>query len=251
MNLKLDNKVVIITGATGGIGGDIVAEFLREKAIVVCLIRNELKMEEFKSNLIKEDIPVNNLYSYKCDLLNYDDIVKSVGDINKKFGKVNSLVNCAGYTKEYPFAMLDEDEISHTLDINLKSPMMLTHAILRIMFRQKNGSIINVSSISAVKKGRGIVAYASAKSGIENFTRTLASEVGKKNIRVNCIRPGIIETSMSGQVMSRTKDQIKEITCLGRFGKTKEISKMATFLASDNSSSYITGECITIDGGII
>ena len=180
MNLKLDNKVVIITGATGGIGGDIVAEFLREKAIAVCLIRNELKMEEFKSNLIKEDIPLKNLYSYKCDLLNYDEIVKSVGDINKKFGKVNSLVNCAGYTKEYPFAMLDEDEISHTLDINLKSPMMLTHAILRIMFRQKNGSIINVSSISAVKKGRGIVAYASAKSGIENFTRTLASEVGKK-----------------------------------------------------------------------
>ena len=99
MNLKLDNKVVIITGATGGIGGDIVAEFLREKAIAVCLIRNELKMEEFKSNLIKEDIPLKNLYSYKCDLLNYDEIVKSVGDINKKFGKVNSLVNCAGYTK--------------------------------------------------------------------------------------------------------------------------------------------------------
>jgi 3-oxoacyl-[acyl-carrier protein] reductase len=180
MNLKLDNKVIIITGATGGIGGDIVAEFLREKAIAVCLIRNKLKMEKLKSKLIEEDVPVKNLYSYKCDLLNYDEIVKTVGDINKKFSKVNSLVNCAGYTKEYPFAMLDEDEISHTLDINLKSPMMLTHAILRIMFRQKNGSIINVSSISAVKKGRGIVAYASAKSGIENFTRTLASEVGKK-----------------------------------------------------------------------
>ena len=161
---------------------------------------------------LMKDIPVYNLYSYKCDLLNYDEIVKTVGAIYKKFSKVNSLVNCAGYTKEYPFAMLDEDEISHTLDINLKSPMMLTHAILRIMFRQKKGSIINVSSISAVKKGRGIVAYASAKSGIENFTRTLASEVGKKNIRVNCIRPGIIETSMSGQVMSRTKDRIFKAT---------------------------------------
>ena len=77
MNLKLENQVVIITGATGGIGGEIVAEFLREKAIVVCLIRNELKMEQFKSNLIEEDIPVNNLHSYKCDLLNYDEIVFS------------------------------------------------------------------------------------------------------------------------------------------------------------------------------
>ena len=106
--------------------------------------------------------------------------------------------------------------------------MMLTHAILRIMFRQKNGSVINVSSMSAVKKGRGIVAYASAKSGIENFTRTLASEVEKK-YKSELYKTRIIETSMSGQVMSRTKDQIKEITCLGRFGKTKEISKMATF----------------------
>ena len=143
MNLNLENQVVIITGATGGIGGDIAAEFLKEKAIVLCLFRNELKMEQFKSNLKEGDIPVKNLYSYKCDLLDYREIVKTVGDINKKFNKVNTLVNCAGYTKEYPFAMLDEDEISHTLDINLKSPMMLTHAILRIMFRQKNGSIIN------------------------------------------------------------------------------------------------------------
>jgi 3-oxoacyl-[acyl-carrier protein] reductase len=251
MNLNLDNQVVIITGATGGIGGDIAAEFLKEKAIVVCLFRNELKMKQFKSKLKEDNISLSNLYSYKCDLLDYREIVKTITEINNKFNKVNTLVNCAGYTKEYPFAMLDEEEISHTLDINLKSPMMLSHAILRIMFRQKSGSIINVSSISAVKKGRGIVAYASAKSGIENFTRTLASEIGKKNIRVNCIRPGIIETSMSGQVMTRTKDQIKEITCLGRFGKTKEISKMATFLASDDTSSYITGECITIDGGII
>ena len=251
MNLVLDNQVVIITGATGGIGGEIALEFLKEKAIVICLYRNELKMEKFKYELSEKNISLINLHGYKCDLLNYIEISSTIKKVHKKFNKINILVNCAGFTKEYPFALLNENEISHTIDINLKSPMMITHAILKIMFKQKSGSIINVSSISAVKKGRGIVAYATAKSGLENFTRTLAYEVGRKNIRVNCIRPGVIETSMSGPIMNRIKDKIKEIASIGRFGQTKEISKMATILASDVTSSYITGECITIDGGII
>tara|TARA_B110000305_G_scaffold137228_1_gene153168 strand:- start:198 stop:953 length:756 start_codon:yes stop_codon:yes gene_type:complete len=251
MNLNLENQVVIITGATGGIGGEIAIEFLKEKSIVICLYRNEFKMEKFKSELAEKNISIKNLHGYKCDLLDYIEISNTIKKVYNKFKKINVLTNCAGFTKEYPFALLNESEISHTIDINLKSPMMITHAILKIMFKQKSGSIINISSISAVKKGRGIVAYATAKSGIENFTRTLAYEVGRKNIRVNCIRPGVIETNMSGPIMNRIKDQIKEITSLGRFGQTKEISKMTTFLASDVTSSYITGECITIDGGII
>lgn len=251
MSLNLDNKVVIITGATGGIGGEIAIDFLKEKSIVICLYRNEFKMEKFKSELAEKNIPIKNLHGYKCDLLNYVEICSVVKKVYNKFEKINVLINCAGFTKESPFALLNESEISHTIDLNLKSPMMVTHAILKTMFKQKSGSIINISSVSAVKKGRGIVVYATAKSGLENFTRTLAYEVGRKNIRVNCIRPGLIETNMSGPVINRIKDQVKEISSLGRLGQPKEISKMATFLASDVTSSYITGECISIDGGII
>ena len=114
---------------------------------------------------------------------------------------------------------------------------------------EQGNKIINISSASTVKKGRGIVTYASAKAGLETFTRTLAQEVGRKNIRVNCIRPGIIETAMSQPVIFRLKEQIEQFNSMGRIGQVQEVSKMVLCMASENVSSYLTGECITIDGG--
>tara|TARA_B100000768_G_scaffold127486_1_gene118106 strand:+ start:17474 stop:18229 length:756 start_codon:yes stop_codon:yes gene_type:complete len=251
MNLELNNNVVLITGGTGGIGSEIVAEFLIEDAIVICLIRSESKMVQLKEDLLKRNISTQSLFSYQCNLMDQYEIKSVIKKISNEFQRIDTLVNCAGYAKEYPFALLSESQISNMIDLNLKSPMILTQAVLKSMFKQKSGSIINISSISSIAKGRGIVTYASSKAAIETFTRTLAMEIGRKNIRINCIRPGVIETKMSGNVKEVLKNNLGDFNSLGRTGNPNEISKMTTFLASNQVSSYITGECITIDGGLI
>lgn len=250
MNLELEDKVVLITGATGGIGAQIASDFLQENAIVVCLIRNEKKLEELKNQLTEKGIPNEKMHSFSCDLLNYKSIKSVVASVTEKFGRIDILINCAGFADEYPFALLNEDQIEKMIDFNFKSPVFLSHAVLRTMFRQNGGCIVNISSASAIKKGRGIVTYAAAKAGLDAFTRTLSHEVGRKNIRVNCIRPGVIDTAMSNAVISRLEERIKGSTALGRVGQVHEISKAVLFIASDKTASYMTGECITIDGGM-
>lgn len=250
MNLELTNKVVVITGGTGGIGSQIVADFLEEGATVVCLIRNKNKMDEFQNSLKKQAVSTKQLYSYECDLLDFDAIKSVIQKITNELKRIDVLINCAGFAHEFPFALLDKKQIDSMVNLNFTSPLYLCHAVLRTMFKQNEGCIINVSSISSIKKGRGIVTYAAAKAGIESFTRTLALEVGRKNIRVNCIRPGIINTPMSEAVMDRLGDSVKTTIGLGRYGNPTEISKTALFLASNRTASYMTGECITIDGGM-
>jgi 3-oxoacyl-[acyl-carrier protein] reductase len=250
LKLELENKVVVITGGTGGIGAQIVTDFLEEGAVVVCLIRNMAKFENMQNFIEGQGLNLESLHYEICDLKDYTSIKKAVNIIARKHQKINVLVNCAGYTLEAPFALLEKEQIGSIVDLNLTSPMYVSHAVLRYMFKQKGGSIVNVSSVSAVKKGRGVVAYASAKAGLENFTRTLSQEVGKKNIRVNCVRPGVVDTTMSEALLDRSMELIKSDTAVGRPGIPKEISKTVLFLASNVTSSYITGECIGIDGGL-
>jgi len=249
MELKLNNKVVILTGGTGGIGQQIAKDFLIEKAVVVCLIRNQSKMDKMISTFNSDGVDTEHLHAFTCDLLNYEAMKLTIQDILKQFKTIDVLVNCAGAVNENPFGLIDDKAIEQMIDLNLKSPMWLSHLVLRPMFKQKGGAIINVSSVSTIKKGRGIVAYASAKAGLETFTRTLAQEVGRKKIRVNCIRPGVIATTMSNAVIDRHNDVIKKTNSLARVGEVGEVSKTVLFLASNETASYITGECITIDGG--
>ena len=250
MNLELKDKVVLITGGTGGIGSRIVADYLLEGAVVACLIRSETKMHALFAQLKESDISTENLHYFECDLLDYDDVKRATKAVVEKLYGIHILVNCAGFADEYPFAMLDVKNIDRMIDLNLKSPIYLSQAVLKTMYKQKEGCIINVSSVSTIKKGRGISVYAAAKAGLETFTRTLAIEVGRKNIRVNCIRPGVIETAMSGAVMVRAEVIIKTNTALGRVGKTSEISAAILFMSSNKTASYMTGETITVDGGM-
>ena len=250
MNLELENKIVVITGATGGIGSQIAKDFIDAKSVVVCLIRNENKFIELRKSMEAENLNGSNLHFVSCNLSDYSEIKNSVAQITEKFSRIDILVHCAGYTEEQPFALFSDKQISDLIDINLKGPVLLTHAVLKTMFKQNSGSIIFISSASTIKKGRGIVAYASAKAGLETFTRALAQEVGRKKIRVNCIRPGVIETGMSSAVIYRNSDKIIDFTSLGRTGKPNEISNAVLFIASEKAASYLTGECITIDGGM-
>ena len=250
MDLKLEGKVVLITGGTGGIGSQIVADFLREGSIVACLIRNNNKFKDLKNKLESENLNTENLHAFNCDLLDYESINTQVNHVAKKLSKINVLVNCAGFPVETPFAFMDKSQIDAVLDLNIKSPMYLIQAVLKFMYKEKEGSIINISSISAAKKGRGITVYAAAKSALDTFSRTLAIEVGRKNIRINTIRPGVIDTAMSTSLMERVGDSVVKSTSLNRYGKPEEISKLTLCLASSNVSSFVTGESINVDGGL-
>lgn len=249
MNLELTNKVVIITGGTGGIGRQIVADFLEEGAVVACLIRNTSKIETLHKYIEEANIPTHNLHAYECSLLDFNAIKNVTKQVAVELKRIDVLVNCAGFAHEYPFALLNENHINEMIDLNLKSPIYLSQAVLKYMYKQKGGSIINISSITSVKKGRGISVYAAAKAGLDTFTRTLAIEVGRKNIRVNCIRPGVINTTMSQPLLDRVGPLINESTSLGRPGNAYEISRLVLCIASNKVSSYMTGECINIDGG--
>lgn len=251
MNLKLENKVVVLTGGTGGIGQQICADFLEEGAIVICLIRTADKFEKLKIWLTSNNISTANVHAYECNLLDTNNIKKIINEVIADHKRIDILINCAGSVVEIPFAMMDESHIDQMLDTNLKSMMLLTQEILRPMFRQKEGAIVNVSSITAIKGGRGIIPYAAAKAGMDAFTRTLAIEVGRKNIRVNAVRPGAIQTEMSKPLEARLDKHIPNAMILGRFGQPKEVSKAVLFLSSNETASYITGTFLNIDGGFI
>lgn len=250
MNLKLQGKNVVITGANGGLGAAILKDFLEEGATVISLIRNAEKIKILYSELSMLGYAEDRLHYYECDLLDKNSIDLQISSIHEKFKKIDVLVNCAGATDEFPFAIQEHDQFERMIELNLKSPMYITKLILKGMFKYKTGAIINISSVSTVKKGRGIVTYASAKAGMESFTRTLALEVGRKGIRVNCVRPGLIETKMSEGIRERLDEVLKSTVALERSGGASEISKAVLFLASEKMASYITGECITVDGGV-
>ncbi len=251
MNLKLEHKVVVLTGGTGGIGQQICADFLEEGALVICLIRSTEKFEKLKIWLASNQIKTDQLFAYSCNLLDTASIQETIHTIIATHARIDILVNCAGSVVEMPFALMDESHIDQMLDSNLKSAMLLSQAVLRPMFRQKEGAIVNVSSITSIKSGRGIVPYAAAKAGMDAFTRTLAIEVGRKNIRVNAVRPGAIQTEMSKPLEARIDKYIPDAMILGRFGKPEEVSKAVLFLSSNETASYITGTFINIDGGFI
>jgi len=251
MNLELNNKIVLITGGTGAIGAQICLDYMSEGATVICLYRNQKKIADLKTRIHENKQRIENFHEFSCDILNLDEIKSVVKEIEDRFNKIDILINCAGTVVEYPFAMMEERHIDDMLNQNMKSTMLVTQAVLKPMFRQKSGAIVNISSVAGSKAGRGIVVYAAAKSGIDSFTRTLASEVGRKNIRVNCVRPGAITTPMSNALENRAGQYIENNVILGRFGKPEEVSKAVLFLSSDSVASYITGTTLNIDGGLM
>lgn len=250
MDLLLKNKVLLLTGATGGIGRAICAAFLQEGTFVVALYRNENRFSDLKKNLEAQGIDLSGFHGIQTDILNTTDIQKAVDETINRHQRIDILINCAGNSFENHFALLEEKQIDEMISINLKSPMLLSQAVLKPMFKQKEGCIINISTIAAHKKGRGIAVYAAAKAGLDAFTRTLAQEVGKKNIRVNSIRPGVIETEMSAPLLERTGSMVVEATAMNRLGTAEDIAAAAVFLASGKAASFITGTQLNVDGGL-
>lgn len=243
----LENKVAIITGGSRGIGAGIVKKFAEQGADVAFTYRSS----EEQANKIVEQASVHGtkVQAFKSDASSLEQTTTLIADVLKVFGKIDILVNNAGITRDNLLMRMSEDNWDDVMNNNLKSVFNFTKCIMRPMLKARGGSIINISSIVGIKGNGGQANYAASKAGVIGFTKSVAQEVGSRNIRCNAIAPGFIETDMTGILDEKIKDQMIQATALKRFGSTEEIANISLFLASE-LSSYITGETLNCSGGM-
>src|SRR6056297_3039599 len=243
----LEGKTALITGAARGIGKSIALKFAEEGANIAFtdLEENEQMKEVVKSI---QDLGVN-VKGYSSDASDFDDTQNVVQNILKDFGQIDILVNNAGITQDTLLMRMTEDQWNKVLSVNLNSVFNFTKAVQRSMLKQKSGSIINMSSVVGVSGNAGQANYAASKAGIIGFTKSVAKELGSRNIRCNAIAPGFIITEMTDKLPEEVKKDWAEKIPLKRGGKPEDVSKAAIFLASD-LSEYITGQVMNVCGGM-
>lgn len=246
MNGSLHGKVAIVTGATAGIGKEIALTFIQSEATVIAVGTNEERgklLEAAAMNIAQE-----KLHFIKADISKKEEVERLIHTVIEKFQKIDILVNNAGITKDGLLLKMSEEDWNRVIAVNLTSSFYTCQAILRPMIKARQGKIINVSSVVGLMGNPGQCNYAASKAGIIGFSKSLAKEVASRNIQVNCIAPGFIETPMTEALHGKKEEIVKQIP-LGRFGKPEEIAQTALFLAS-SMSDYITGQVITVDGGL-
>jgi len=241
-------KNAIITGGTRGIGKAIVYDLANAKFnIGLNFLKNESEAKSIKEDVEKKfNVKVLLL---KADISKEMDVKRVVSDFINEFKNIHLLVNNAGITKDNLIIRMKLEDFYDVLNTNLVGTFVMTKEVLPYMIKEKSGSIVNISSIVGIFGNKGQCNYSASKGGVISFTKSVAKEVASRNIRVNAIAPGFIETDMTKNLSSELKEKlIKEIP-LGRFGKPEDISKLVTFLASPESS-YITGQVFIVDGGL-
>lgn len=245
--MKLKDKIAVVTGGSRGIGKGIAEKFLIEGAKVIIIDVIVEEGEKFANEAKEKDF---ELSFYKCDVSDFKEVEKTVDEVYKKYGRIDILVNNAGITKDKIILMMQEEEFEKVINVNLKGTFNFTKCVLKYMSKAKYGKIINISSIIGLMGNAGQSNYAASKAGIIGFTKSIAKEFGKRNICVNAIAPGFIKTPMTEQLPDNVKEEYFKVIPLGRFGEVEDVSNLALFLASDESS-YITGQVIQVDGGLL
>jgi len=247
----LKNKKAIVTGATSGIGLEIAKDFVKNGCDVAILATNEERLQKAHKEL--EDLKISDnqkVLSLKVDVSNFKDVNFAIENILKEFSQIDILVNNAGITKDNLLMKMSEEDFDRVIDINLKSVYNTCKVIIRPMMKHRKGKIINISSIIGLIGNAGQSNYAASKAGIIGFSKSLAKEVGSRNINVNVITPGFIKTKMTDALRDETKKAMLDIIPLKRFGTTKDVSNLCLFLASE-MSDYITGQVYSVDGGMV
>jgi 3-oxoacyl-[acyl-carrier protein] reductase len=244
----LDNKVAIVTGASRGIGEAIALKFAEQGAhVAFTYLSSDEKAKVLEDKLKALGVKAK---AYKSNAGIYEDCETLVAEVLKEFGAVDICVNNAGISKDNLLLRMSPDQWDDVMDINLKSVYNMTKQVIRPMMKAKNGTIINMSSIIGMKGNAGQSSYAASKAGIIGFTKSIAQELGSRNIRCNAVAPGFVETDMTHYLKDGegAKAYIEKIP-LGRFGSPEDIANVCLFLASD-MSSYVTGQVISTCGGL-
>ena len=237
-------KRVLITGASGGIGSAIAKEFAAEGYELVLHCHNNLnKLNDLKAEL--QDSLTYEPVLVTGDLSKEDD----VNAIVAKAGDIDVLVNNAGITRDRLLVTMKPEDFDTVIEANLRSVYLTTHAVLRGMIKRRWGRIINLASVSGIYGNAGQANYAASKAGIIGFSKSLAKEVAARNVTVNCIAPGMIETEMTAAIPEKAKKALLAEIPMKRMGRPEEIAYVASFLASEKAS-YITGAVIEADGGM-
>lgn len=243
-----EKKVVLITGGTRGIGNEIAKKFAKEGCnLVLNYVSDSTDVEKIKSEFDEYGIDVLVL---KADVSVFEDCENLVKEAIAKFGKIDILVNNAGITKDTLIAMMKEDAFDKVIDVNLKGTFNVTKNVVPYMMKKRSGNIINISSVVGIVGNAGQSNYAASKAGIIGFTKSLAKELAPRNIRVNAVAPGFIDTDMTSVLSDKVKENINLQIPLKRMGKAQEVANVVSFLAG-NESSYITGQVINVDGGMV
>ncbi len=241
--INLENKNIILTGATGGIGETIVETLISQKANLIASGTNEKKLKELKNKH-------NKLIEIKQDISAHGELEQFIEKCSKQFGdKIDILINNAGVTKDNLTIRMSKDEWDKVININLTSTFLLSKYVIKKMLKKKFGKIINITSVVGHTGNIGQANYSASKGGITSMSKSLSLEYSKKNIMINCIAPGFIDTAMTEKINEEYKNQLKSKIPLDRFGTPQDIANCAAFLCSD-LSNYITGETIHVNGGM-
>jgi 3-oxoacyl-[acyl-carrier protein] reductase len=247
MDLKLKDKTVLVTGSTRGIGKAIAQAFAKEGAKVI--ITGTIKDRAVKvAEELKNTYGVETL-GLEMNIADSESVKKAFSEIEKKFKGVDILVNNAGITRDTLFIRMKEEDWIKVIEVNLNGVFRVTKHAVKYMLKKRWGRIINITSVVGFIGNIGQTNYATTKAGIVGFTKSLAKELAPRNILVNAVAPGFIETDMTAVLKEEIKENYKKQIPLGRFGKPEEVANVVLFLASP-LSSYITGEVIHVNGGM-
>lgn len=245
--MVLKDKVSLITGGARGIGCQIALLFAREGSdIIICDINQEA-LEETKRQIEKLG---RKAESFIVDVTNLEQVTNMVNNALDKFQKIDILVNNAGITRDNLIVRMSEKEFDSVIAVNLKGTFNCTKAVSKVMMKQRGGKIISIASIIGIMGNSGQANYAASKAGIIGLTKSVAKELASRNVNVNAIAPGFIETDMTAKLPEDIKTQMLTFIPLNRFGKAEDVANTALFLASE-ASSYIMGQVIQVDGGMV
>ncbi len=244
----LEGKNVIITGASRGIGMGIAEVFADHGAnVAFTYSSSEAPAIQLEKELTKKGVKAK---AYKSNAGSFSESEALVNDVLAEFGGIDVLINNAGITKDNLLMRMGEDDFDTVIETNLKSVFNMTKAVQRTLLKQRRGSIINMSSVVGVKGNAGQSNYAASKAGMIGFTKSVALELGSRNIRCNAVAPGFIETEMTARLDEKTVQSWRDAIPLKRGGSPKDVANVCLFLASD-LSAYITGQVIHVDGGML
>ena len=243
----LEGKVALITGATRGIGKGIAEVFAKEGAEVAFTYAGSVD----KAKALAEELgKITKVKSYQSDASDYDAAQQLAADVIADFGKIDILINNAGITRDNLMLRMSKDDWDTIIRVNLDSVFNLTKAVIKPMMKARSGSIINMTSVVGVKGNAGQANYAASKAGVIGFSKSIALELGSRNIRCNAIAPGFIETEMTAALDEKTVQGWRDAIPLKRGGQPEDVANACVFLASD-MSTYISGQVLNVDGGML